>query len=171
MGEVWNSANRLSSEFIGLGCHPKILLLWQRDVRTSPLYETSHEFVAHGVLTKSLKRPPQIKSEWRVIVPVYKLFLWGERKRLFLWVTMKQANASPGCSKGWTSYPVDEYYRNLLDTVACVQTSPLKEIGDICSQARIQWIVLQSTPHNSNLPQGKSKKGSRFRKFQENSRE
>ena len=35
--ELWNCANSLLSEF-SVCCHPEILLLWQRDVTTSPLY-------------------------------------------------------------------------------------------------------------------------------------
>ena len=35
--ELWNSVNSLLSEF-SVCCHPEILLLWQRDVTTSPLY-------------------------------------------------------------------------------------------------------------------------------------
>ena len=37
IGEVWNSASRLLSDFIGL-LSSKILLPWQRDEKTSPLY-------------------------------------------------------------------------------------------------------------------------------------
>ena len=42
IGEVWNSANRLLSDFIGL-LSSKILLPWQRDVTTSPLYSKTKQ--------------------------------------------------------------------------------------------------------------------------------
>ena len=43
IGEVWNSASRLLSDFIGL-LSSKILLPWQRDEATSPLYSQNELF-------------------------------------------------------------------------------------------------------------------------------
>ena len=84
--EVWNNANPLLSDIVVL-CHPKILLPWQRDVTTTPLY-TRKGYYTNESLLKWL----QANFNWRFVYATLKYasqlgFVIGDTWKYNLYIT------------------------------------------------------------------------------------
>ena len=84
--EVWNSANTLLRDIL-VCCHPKILLPWQRDVTTSPLY-TRKGYYSNQLLWKRL----QANFNWQFLYAALKYasqlgFVIGDTWKYNLYIT------------------------------------------------------------------------------------